>query len=156
MARSANLMIPAPTVGMLSIPARAVTTGEPHPTWVSVRVGVRGPKISLPYDRTSAARVRVWAWYRPLYAILTLVVGGYGIWRITQEHTFPLDALAASALLYLGVLVFRIRVHPEATDDGDVFLPGVHDDVAAEWLDANPSIYQHDPPRTFFRRGFPF
>lgn len=139
-----NLLIPAEAVATLHIPPRAITTGEPDPVWCSVRVGWRRQRIRLPYDRASAANLRLWRRLGPIAAVFFLGAAAFVTVRLFRGQDLPrgftLSYLVLVALIVLGHPKRKPPAPVQSAPDRAVYLRGVRDDVAAEWIAANPGV----------------
>lgn len=159
-----NLLIPRAGVASLRVPPVALTTGGDEVvwrerTWGRLRWG--GPKIKLPYDPASAARLRrgaVFARFHwlvllgyPVVAVLTIADRPAGGWTWLP--------VATGVLLLTSLVANRwdVAPRPERTGAGDLYLAGVPEQVAQRWLAANPAARLVDSApirRRFSRRAY--
>ncbi|AEV84202.1 hypothetical protein ACWT_3179 [Actinoplanes sp. SE50] len=151
-----DLVIPADLVAGLDIPSLAVTDATPDPVWAPVPIGQntfrRDPSQRLPLDPRTAAttmRHRRLAPWGPPALFGTLII----YWISLHRHDLPLAVSLAGLAVYLGTIVGWQRVtaglpaqRPRRLPSGDLRIPKVPAEVAAQWTVRNPGVTVTDEP----------
>jgi hypothetical protein len=158
-----NLLIPKESIASLRVPPVALTTGGGEVvwrdrTWGRLRWG--GPKIKLPYDPASAARLRRGAALARFHGLILLAYAIVAVLTIADRLAPGSNWLpvATGVLLLTSLLANRwdVTPGPERTGAGDLYLAGVPEEVARRWLAENPSARLVDSApvhRRFSRRA---
>lgn len=148
-----DLVVPANLIAGLRIPELAVTDGSAEPEWADVPMSSwrfrRRPSQRLPLDRASAKRVRRYLRLAPWSALV-------GIIPLASLTVVVLSARVNMVLVVLGSVISVgwnfTQPHrlPDQTPsrgyNGDLRIPQVPEEVAQEWVAANPGVFVTDEP----------
>ncbi|WP_433361764.1 hypothetical protein ACQPZX_29100 [Actinoplanes sp. CA-142083] len=145
----------------LRIPPVALTTGDEQVVWCDRNWGplrLGGPRIKLPYDPMSAAKLRRGARFAHVHrvvllAYVILAVAVIADWMPGGSTWLP---IATVVLLLAGFLANRwdVAPRPARTGAGDLYLAGVPEPVALRWTETNSFVrrVERAPVRRHFSR----
>jgi hypothetical protein len=161
-----DLVVPAPLISGVQMPALSVTTGGTAVEWVDIPTSRwrfrRQPAQKLPLDPRSARRARRHIRLEPWSSVARLVI------LLAWAAVSILDPLAVSGPITLAVCLALLvwsfpyvngelpRQSPYLTAAGDLRIPEVPVEVAKQWVRLNPGVVPtvEAVPRPHSRRWY--
>lgn len=139
----------------LRIPARAVTNGVADPEWVDVPVTTwrlwRRPSQRLPLDPRAARSVRRWVrlepWFLLVFVVWLAAPSVADLAGLPSAGRRAITMTTSIALLLWPLVQSPVPQQlPFRTRFGDLRIPRVPIEVAAEWTEQNPGVIATDQP----------